>query len=406
MNDTAVSMLAPITMPGVQTRLTEDEEQVLLRVLREANALAIGTKGAPENDAFEAEFTEFLGCGDAVALNSCSSALELSAMMSGLGPGDEMIIPAHTFVATAVPFARTGATVKWADIDPGTRVVSAASIAALITDQTRVLVVVHLYGLPADMDAITAIARKHELIVVEDCAQAPGARYKGRRVGTFGDFGCFSFHSHKNIQTLGEGGMLAVRNPEHGELARRMRWMGNWPFEHDREKDWVPAGNNVVQPAPGRWPANFCLGEPSAAVGRRMLQRLDAINDQRRRQAERFIGGLRDFPELDFQHVPDGCEHAYHLMSARYDGESYGGRRDKLMTLMREKYGVKCFVQYWPLQNTELFGKFAFGEAEVPETARFYNNMISFPWWSDMNNDLLDDMAERTRQALQDLRGG
>ena len=402
MNETAVSTLAPITMPGVQTRLTEDEEQVLLRVLREANALAVGAKGGPENDAFEADFSEFLGCGDAVALNSCSSALELSAMISGLGPRDEVIMPAHTFVATAVPFARTGATVKWADIEPDTRVVSAASIAALITDRTRVLVVVHLYGLPANMDDITAIAREHELIVVEDCAQAPGARYKGRRVGTFGDFGCFSFHSHKNIQTLGEGGMLAVRNPEHGEEARRMRWMGNWPFEHDREKDWVPAGNNVVQPAPDRWPGNFCLGEPSAAVGRRMLERLDAINEQRRRQAKRFMGALRDFPELDFQHVPEGREHAYHLMSARYDG----ARRDDLITRMREKYRVKCFVQYWPLQNTELFRNFGFGEADVPETMRFYNNMISFPWWSDMSDDLLDDMADRTRQALQERRGG
>lgn len=398
--------LSAIEMPSVQTRLGEAEEQALLRVVRQGKGYAVGAQGGPEGEAFEQAFVEMMRCADAVSLNTCSSALELSAILAGLGPGDEVILPAHTFVASAVPFARTGATVLWADIEPDTREISAASVASLVTGRTRIVVVVHLYGLPADMDAIMAVADKHNLIVVEDCAQAPGARYKGRRVGTFGDFGCFSFHSHKNITTLGEGGMLAVRDLEHGTQARRMRWMGNWPFEHERDRDWVPAGNNIVQPLSNRWPGNYCLPEALAAVGTELLKRLDSINGQRRSQAARFIGALKNYPELSFQHVPDGCEHVYHLMSARYDGEAHGKSRDELLTLLRSKYKLKCIVQYWPLHHTDLFDKFGFGEADVPETDRFYSNMISFPWWSDMGDDVLDDMAGRTRQALDELRTG
>jgi dTDP-4-amino-4,6-dideoxygalactose transaminase len=397
--------LTPIVMPGVQTRLTDEEEQELLRVLREANSLAIGATGGVENNAFESAFTRFTGSTDAVALNSCTSALELAAVLAGLSASDEVIMPAHTYVASAVPFARHGVTIRWADINPDTRVVSADTIAPLVSDRTKVVVVVHLYGLPADMDPIMALADKHGFTVVEDCAQAPGALYKDRRVGSIGDFGCFSFQTHKNMQTLGEGGILTLRNAEHGIQARRMRWLGNWSFDEKRDKDWVPAGGNLVEPIPGRWPVNYCLAEPNAAVGRMMLGRLDAINTQRRHQAARFLTGLSDYPELNFQHVPDGCQHAYHLMAARYDGQQYGRQRDDLMSLIREKYQLTCIVQYWPLNRAELFQKFGFASADIPETNRFYDNMISFPWWSDMSDDLIDEMAARTRSALDEMRG-
>lgn len=393
---------ASIEMPGVQTRLNAEEEQTLLRVLREADTLSAG----PEGEAFEREFADFVGAADAVAVCSCTAALELAAVLSRIGPGDEVILPAHTFVSSAVPFARTGATLCWADIDPGTRVISADSVETLLTPRTKVVVVVHLYGLPADMDAIMSLAERHALIVVEDCAQAPGARYQGKRVGTFGDFGCFSFHTHKNVTTLGEGGMLTVQNPEHGVLARRLRWMGNRPFEGPRERYWRPAMGALVEPIPGVWPFNFCMGEPNAAVGRLLLKRLDAINEQRRRQAGRFREALAGFPELVFQTVPEGCEHVYHLVAARYDGQQSGKTRDALMDLLHRKYRVKCIVQYWPLYRSELFRNLGFGDATVPESDRFFDNMISFPWWSDMSDEVLDDMADRTRNALVELRAG
>ena len=193
-----------------------------------------------------------------MAINSCTSALELAAILTGLAPGDEVIMPAHTYVASAVPFARHGVTIRWADIDPETRVVSAETISPLVSDRTKAVVVVQLYGLPADMDPIMALAAKHGFTVVEDCAQAPGALYKVRRVGSIGDFGSFYFQTHKNMQPLGEGDMLAVQNIEHGVQARRMRWMGNWTFDGKREKAWVRSGCNLVEPIPGQWPVNYC----------------------------------------------------------------------------------------------------------------------------------------------------
>jgi len=394
-----VNNLKPIQMPGVQTRLNEEEEQALLRVLREANTLAVG----PEGEAFEKEFAEFIGCEDAVALNSCSSALELAAVLSGIGPGDEVIIPAHTFVATAVPFARHGVTILWADINRDTRVIDAESIAKLITSKTKVIVVVHLYGLTVDMDPILKLAEEHNLIVVEDCAQSPGAFYKDKRVGSIGHFGCFSFHTHKNMNTLGEGGMLTVRDAQHGAAARRFRWMGNWPFEEEREHYWKPAMNDLVEPIPGHWPANYCMGEPNATVGRLLLKRLDDINERRQHQAKRFIDAFKEYPELSFQHVPERCGHVYHLMPVRYDGIPFGKTRDDLLEVLN-KYNLKAIVQYWPLNRSSLFKTFGWGHADVPVTDHFFNNMIGFPWWSDMPDELIDDMAERTRLSLEELR--
>ena len=391
-----------IQMPGVQTRLNHEEEQALLRVLREANTLSAG----PEGEAFEREFTAFIGSADSVAVSSCSSALELAAVLSEIGPGDEVIMPAHTFVASAVPFARHGVTMRWADIDPETRVVSADCIEKLITPKTKVIVMVHLYGLTADMDPIMQLAKQHDLIVVEDCAQSPGARYKDRRTGSIGHFGCFSFHTHKNMTTLGEGGMLTVRDLQHAVAARRLRWMGNWPFEGERERYWQPAMGDVVEPTAGRWPVNYCMGEPNCAVGRLLLKRLDAINAQRQYQARRFISALGAYPELSFQRLPEGCEHVYHLMPARYDGEAYGKTRDDLVETLFEQYNLKCLVQYWPLNRTDLFRKFGWADADVPETDRYFDNMLGFPWWSDMPDEVIDDIAERTRLALEELRAG
>ncbi len=388
-----------IQMIGVQTRLNEQEEQKLLQVLREASTLAAG----PEAEAFETEFADFVGSGGAAAVNSCSSALELSATFCNLGAGDEVILPAHTFVASAVPFARSGATLRWADIDPDTRLATAQTIEPLINSRTRVILVVHLYGLTVDMDPILELARKHNLFVVEDCAQANAAHYKGRRVGSMGDFGCFSFHTHKNMNTLGEGGMLTTKDPQHAIAARRMRWMGNWPFEEEREHYWLPAMGNIVEPVPGRWPVNYCMGEPNAAVGRLLLKRIDQINDQRRLQASRFTKALADYPELVFQHVPDDCEHVYHLLPARYDGAN-GKTRDDLIQVMSTEYNLKAIVQYWPLNRSELFTAFGFSDANVPETDRYFDNMIGFPWWSDMSDTLLDDMIERTKLSLDALR--
>ena len=246
-----------VTMPAIQSRHTEEEIQAAARAMRECKSYSQGD----ELNAFEKEFAAYLGAPHAVGLSSASAALEQAAMISRLGKGDEVVIPAHTFVSSAVPFGRTGARIVWADIEPDTRVMSADTLRPCLTDKTRLVLVIHLYGLCADMEPIARLCSERNILLMEDCAQSPGAERGGKKSGTFGDFACFSFHTHKNITTMGEGGMLLCRKEEHDLAARKMRWMGNWPFETKREKYWVPATGDLIAPLPGVWPLNLCLGE-------------------------------------------------------------------------------------------------------------------------------------------------
>ena len=387
-----------IDFPAIQTRYTPEEEQIVLETMRNSTSLTQG----PELKAFEQEFAKYVGAPHALGVSSCTSALELAAVLSGIGEGDEVIVPAHTFVSSAVPFARTGARLVWADIDPDTRVVSAETIGARITDRTRVVVVVHLYGLMPPMDPIMELVKKHNLILVEDCAQAPGATCQGRRAGSFADFGCFSFHTQKNITTLGEGGMLTLRSDEMLEKAQGLRWMGHQPFEGQTHY-WQPAMTNLVQAVRGVWPVNFCFGEVQAALGRALLKRLDVINGSRRRQADQIRNALADYAELTFQEIPEGHLHAYHLLSARYDGPA-GKNRDDLIQLLLDEYRIKCIVQYWPLYRSDLFKAFGLGDADCPQTDRFFNNMLSFPWWTDMPQETIDYVISSIQGALTELR--
>jgi len=379
---------------------TSDEISVVVKAMRDADPL---TQGKYQT-AFEKNFKEFSEANSAFAVSSCTAALDLAATLCNLGPNDEVIIPAHTFAATAIPFARTGAKIIWADIDGDTRVVTGNTIAPLISTRTKVIVVVHLYGLVCEMDPIMTLAEEHNLMVVEDAAQSLGAAYKGRQAGSIGDFGCFSFHSHKNISTLGEGGMLTVRDQRLARLVPGLRHNGSRSYEGERPKYWVPAMSNVDFDIPGLWPFNFCLGEIQSALGSKLIERLPAINEERATRAAKFIHAMKDFSELIFQKVPEGCEHSWHLLAARYDGSNTGKTRDDLIWLLNNKFGVKTVVQYYPLYRYPLFNDAGFGQANCPETDLFFDNMISFPFQHWMPDEDFSLMIELVSQALKALR--
>lgn len=355
---------------------------------------------------FERKFAEYTGSPHAFAVSSATAALELAALLCRLEPDDEVVLPAHTFAASAIPFARTGARLVWADIDPDTRVVTADTIRAVLTERTRVIVVVHLYGLVCDMDPILELAAARGIRVVEDAAQAMGAAYKGRQAGSMGDFGCFSFHTHKNITTLGEGGMLTVRADADAALVPGLRHNGMRAYPPGRTHYWQPAMSNVDFDIDGLWPYNFCIGEVQCALGTRLLGRLDAMNAERKVRAERFMAALADFPELVFQKTPEGCGHAWHLLAVRYDGAAYGKTRDDLIALLAYELGVKAVVQYHPLYRYPMFQRAGFGEARCPETDRFFDNMVSLPFQHWMPEDIFVTMIELVRKALARLRQG
>lgn len=379
---------------------TDEEIQALADAMRVADPL---TQGRYQQE-FEAAFGSYLGGRHAFAVANCTNALDLAAILSRVGPGDEVIMPAHTFCASAIPFARTGARIVWADIDPDTRVISAETVKKVLSARSKAIVAVHLYGLMAPMSAIMELAVANKLVVIEDAAQAIGAEIAGRKAGTFGDFACFSFHGAKNMSTLGEGGMLAVKSDAHAALVPGLRHNGCRPYPADRDCYWKPAMSDVEVDMTGVWPYNFCLGEIQCFLGIRLLGRIDKMNADRIRCATKFRNALGDFPELSFQRVPEGYTHIYHLLSARLSRSGQATLRDCFIEKMWRDYGIKVIVQYYPLYRYPLFQKNGFGNANCPNTDAFFDNMVSFPFHHWMAEADFDYMIEATQASLASLR--
>ena len=223
---------------------TKQEIDVVSKVMKHSKTLTQGIY----LKKFENDFKEYIGGNFAFAVNSATSALELTAQLCQLKKGDEVIIPSHTYTSSAYPFIKQGAKIVWADIDLKTRVVNAETISKCLTKKTKVIVAPHLYGYCIDIPSIYKIIKNKKILIVEDTAQAIGSCFRNKQAGTFGDFGIFSFHSHKNISTLGEGGMLVVKDKKYADIIPMMRHNGHCDFKYNRKKYWSPAMGNLDLP--------------------------------------------------------------------------------------------------------------------------------------------------------------
>lgn len=389
-----------VNFSGRALRYTEEEIAAVVDAMRNAETL---TQGRYQQE-FQASFARFMGVEHCFAVMNGVSALELSAQLCRFKPGDEVVIPSHTFTASAYPFAKKGAKLVWADIDLATRVVTAESIEKVLTPRTKAIVVVHLYGYVADMPAIMELARSRGILVIEDAAQSIGADVDGKMSGSFGDFAIYSFHSHKNMSTLGEGGMLIVKDPELAKLVPMLRHNGHCGFDYERKDYWVPAMGNVDMPeidGEFLWPNNYCIGEIECALGIKQLERVERINAEKRSRAIRFIDALKDYPELEFHRV-DSTRHNYHLLVARMTN----GRRDDFIRSMFHDKGVKCVVQYYPLNRYAFYEKLGLGTANCPNADMFYDNMISFPFQHWLTDGEFDHMLASTIDVLETQRRG
>ena len=361
------------------------------------------TQGKYLND-FEKKFKKYLTSKSAYAVSNGSNALDLSAILIDTNPEDEIIVPAHTWCASAISFARFGAKIIWADINPSTLVISIDSIKKLVTKNTKAIIVVHLYGVPADMKAIMTFAKKNKIIIIEDCAQALGASIGNKKVGTFGDISIFSFHSNKIITTLGEGGMLVVNNSIFNKNISALRHNGVYPFKRKKaDYYWKPAMTNIIKAHKNYWPHNYCLGEIQCAIGAELLKRVDSLNRIRIKRAIKFKKAMKKFPELIFQKTPKNYKNVYHCLVASYFGKNARKKRDLFIKTISKKYEIKAIVQNCPLNRYPLFKKFK-SKYKLKNTDNFFDTMISWPFYTYMSEKNFDYMISSTQKVLLNLR--
>ena len=388
-----------ITFSGRAHKYTQEEKDVIFEAIENAVPL---TQGKYQNE-FQDKFSKYIGSEYCFAVNNATAALEMSAQLCQFKDGDEFICPSHTFTASAYPFIKKGATPVWADIESDTRVVSLNTIKKCITPNTKAVVVVHLYGfiIPDILD-IAKYCKENNILLIEDVAQAMGTKINNKMAGTYGDFGVFSFHSHKNMTTLGEGGMLVVNDKKYANIIAMLRHNGHCGWDIERSNYWTPAMGNVDLPRLNDeylMPNNYCLGEVECALGTKLLDRLDEINSQKRVRAIKFIEEFSDSNLLSF-HKVDTIEHNYHLLVATVNDN----KRDEFLQKISEDKLIQCVVQYYPLNRYDLYEKLGFGEADCPNADKLFDNMVSFPFHHMMSDEDFDYMLKSTKEVLEELK--
>jgi dTDP-4-amino-4,6-dideoxygalactose transaminase len=331
----------------------------------------------PELEAFEAAFAGYVGAKHCVGLGSGLDALRLTLAAWGIGSGDEVVVPAHTAVATWLAVAQTGAVPVPVDVDPTTFNLESGRIEAAISGRTRAIIPVHLYGQPADLEPILEIARRRELLVLEDAAQAHGARYLGRRVGSIGDAGAWSFYPTKNLGALGDAGAVTT---DDDTLAARLQAL-RYPRAPGADRSGVAASSSR-------------LDEVQAAVLRAKLTRLDEWNDRRRRNAHRYRCTMSDL-DAALPTVPDWAEPVWHAFVVR------SGDRDRLQHQLEQR-GIATTIHYSVAPGAHsCFGDRSRAGLVQSRADQLARDVLSLP----VGPELADDQVQHVIDAMRDFNG-
>jgi len=319
--------------------------------------------------AFETEFAAFCDGSHGIAVNTGTSALHLALLAAGVGRGDEVITVPFTFIATVSAIDYAGAKPVFIDIDPRSLTMDPTALESAITPRTKAIVPVHLYGQSADMDPILEIARRHDLVVIEDACQAHGARYKGRRVGSLGDFGCFSFYPGKNLGACGEGGLVVTDNPVH---ARSVRMLRDWGAE--RKYEHVLKG------------FNFRMEGIQGAVLRVKLRHLESWTEARRQAAARYDGWLRDSGVVGQVTMPY-AEHVHHLYVVRSPA-----RAAWQQALGAE--GIQTGIHYpTPVHLLPAFAELGGRRGQFPHAEKAADEALSLPMFAELTEAQVEQVA-------------
>jgi dTDP-4-amino-4,6-dideoxygalactose transaminase len=326
-----------------------------------------------EVEAFEEEFAAFCGTKHAVAVNSGTSALHLALLAAGIGPGDEVITTPATFVATVAAIVYTGAKPVFVDIDPESYTIDPGGIEKVISKKTKAILPIHLYGQTADMDPITGIAEKHGLIVVEDAAQAHGAEYKGRRAGSIGGLGCFSFYPGKNLGAYGEGGIVVTDNPDY---VRTVKMLRDWGQE--RKYDHVLKG------------FNYRMDGIQGAILRVKLRYLEKWTEARIAHAALYDKLLKDTRTIIPKKMPYG-RHVYHIYALRIT------EREALQKYLNE-HNIQNGIHYpYPVHMLKAYEDLGYRKGDFPVAEKVFDEQLSLPMFAELKDIEIEEVCAAIR---------
>ncbi len=351
-------MKIDLAILGRQFELHQAEyEQAALKVLR-SGWYILGNEVAN----FEKEFAEYLGGKFCVGVNSGLDALTLSVRALNIGAGDEVIVPANTYIATVLAITANGATPIFVEPDEFYNL-DASKIESVVTEKTKAVMVVHLYGQSARMDKICAVTEKYNLKLIEDCAQSHGAKFNGKMTGTFGDAGCFSFYPTKNLGGFGDGGAIVT---DDADLAKTLKMLRNYGSE-------IKYHNQLEG-------VNSRLDEMQAALLRVKLSHLDELNLERKKIADKYLTGIKN-PRLYLPQLRAGAEHVYHQFVIRTE------RRDEFKKYLEDN-GIKTVIHYpIPPHLAECYKRLGYKRGDFPITEKFADEVLSLPMFNGMTDE-------------------
>ena len=352
-------MTVPFMDLKVQYRaLKEDILSAVTHVL-DSGQYVLGSEVA----AFEEEFASFCGVRYGIGVNSGTSALHLALLAAGVGPGDEVITVPCTFIATVAAVLYTGATPVFVDVDPVTYTMDPTKLEAAISPKTKAILPVHLYGNPADMDRITTIAERHNLVVIEDSAQAHAAEYRGRRCGAIGEMGCFSFYPGKNLGAYGEGGLVTTNNPE---VAKKIRMLRDWGAE--RKYEHVLKG------------FNYRMEGIQGAILRVKLRHLEQWTDARRGHARAYKEALTGTGLTLPTELPD-TRHVYHVFAV------LTSKRRELMESLHAQ-GIQTGIHYpTPVHLLPGYSDLGYTAGDFPVSEKIAREEVSLPMYPELTEE-------------------
>lgn len=366
-------MKVPFLDLGIQYRSIKKEIDQALQQVLDKTAFA----GGPFVTQFEEEFAAFCGARYAVGVGSGTDALWLSLLALGIGKGDEVITVPDTFIATAEAITYTGATPVFVDVDENTHNMDPALLKAVITPKTKAIIPVHLFGQPADMDPIMAIARESGLYVIEDACQAHGALYKGKRAGSLGDAGCFSFYPGKNLGAYGEAGAVVTDRQDVTDKMRMFRDHGQAKKYYHTTVGW-----------------NARMDGFQGAVLSVKLKHLEAWNDGRRRNAELYNELLKDIKGIALPYEAEYARHVYHVYAIRVQ------KRDDLIRTLAEK-GIGSGIHYpIPLHLQDAYRYLGYRKGDFPIAERSAAKFVSLPMFPELTKEQIRQVADEVRRTL------